>query len=286
MSVNRSTGRRYGGTSSNSYVAVRAFFDNGQNLFDDIRRSLPAVKVMVEAAMYVAGFKIFLDAAGVAAKCAQVYQGRQIIRELRLMRQEMQAQTALESPEKFATHVYKYINMKTKEVSESGKDLFFLYHPDTDWHPEFFYLVQNKPLKGNFIGLSENLDALCIWMHWIRTVLTSMTKGGHRVRFHLLIPAYRPFIIREPLAFSDFLQPLCIHGLIHNVEPHVMLNLPNAEQGMLNGVGIWANSPSWWQWLGMGEEEAPPRVLGEVPPGVENNARVTREIRRIYTARR
>lgn len=56
--------------------------------------------------------------------------------------------------------------------------------------------------------------------------------------FRILIPGYRLFTIPEPLAFPEALQPLYIHGLINNYRPYVQLNLPRAEEDMLNSVEL------------------------------------------------
>jgi len=63
---------------------------------------------------------------------------------------------------------------------------------------------------------------------------------------YILIPAYRPFVIKEPLIFSEILQPLYIYGVTHNSEPYVQLNLPETEKDMLYGVKIWQKPSSFW----------------------------------------
>jgi hypothetical protein len=85
---------------------------------------------------------------------------------------ELTAQTGLDAPEKFATHVHHYIRLETNRVYEDGlRHIYFLFHPDTNWHPEFQSLVRRMPLPENLLGMSECLDSLVVWMKFIRSYL-------------------------------------------------------------------------------------------------------------------
>ncbi|KFA76494.1 hypothetical protein S40288_01542 [Stachybotrys chartarum IBT 40288] len=119
--------------------------------------------------------------------------------------------------------------------------VFFLYHPDTDmdWDCAFFSCVQDQPLSHRFLGMSQNLDALVVWMRFIKK---NMYKDGKKIHIHLLIPAYRPMVAGEPLAFPADLMPLTIHGHVHNSMPYVWLNLPEPSRRLhLINVGNLAN---------------------------------------------
>jgi hypothetical protein len=245
----------------------------------------PTVKTMASYSVYFKGFRTFVNAAGVVARFIPVYQGYQIIGELKGIRQELVAQTGLDAPIKFATQVHMYIKdeaRKTPYTNNGAKHLFFVYHPDNDWHSYFNHLVEQHPLSSRFCGMSENLDSLCLWMRFLRILFSmerrdAMSKKEEVVVFHLLIPAYRPFVIKEPLNFSDELQPLNIHGLINNTNPYVQINLPRVDPEILQGVGIWKKPQSWWPW---GGEDDIPRVLGGVPPSAEEAARRQIRLRR------
>lgn len=267
--------------------AVSAVTDNADRLGETLdvfrNRVVPTVKTIASHSVYFAGFHTFVNAAGVVAQFIQVYQGHQIIGELKGIRQELVAQTGLDAPVKFATQVHMYIRneaRKTPYTNNGTKHLYFVYHPDTDWHPYFNHLVEQHPLSSRFYGMSENLDALCLWMRFLRILFSmerrdAMSKREEVIVFHLLIPAYRPFVIEEPLDFSDELQPLCIHGLINNINPYVHINLPWVDPEMLHDVGIWKKPQGWWFWK---EEEDIPRVLGDFPASAEEAVR--RQIRR------
>ncbi|KAF2398333.1 hypothetical protein EJ06DRAFT_532085 [Trichodelitschia bisporula] len=235
-------------------IAVEVVKTEATNLKDNIKairdasgaikHALPTVKIVASHAVFLANFNAFIGAAGVVAQFIQVYQGQQVITELRNIRQELAVQTALDAPEKFAKQVYKYVAMKAAETAGAQpRHFYFLYHPDTDWHPTFFELVENKPLPDSFYGMSENLDALCVWMRFVRVMLAKQRSWGREAVFVLLVPAYRPFHIQEPLDFAEVLHPLIIHGMIHNNEPFVRLNLPKQRKDLLDGVGLWERPP-------------------------------------------
>jgi hypothetical protein len=251
---------------------------------DAVKRALPKVHITASQAVYMASFSAFVSVAAVAVQFVQVYQGQQLIAELRKIREELVAHTGLDAPEKFAKQVYKYIDMKVSGTKDSRKEHFyFVYHPDNDWHPTFFTMVKSRPLTESFYGMSENLDALCVWMQFVRMMFAKMRKAKDQPVFHILIPGYRPFAIPEPLAFPEALQPLCIHGLINNCRPYVQLNLPGAEEDMLDGVELWKKRHSW---LGVFEKDKVPRVLGCISKDVDESVCVTKDIRKVYRRKR
>ena len=177
-----------------------------------------------------------------------------------------------------------YIDMKVNGTKDLRREHFyFVYHPDNDWHPTFFTMVKNRPLPESFYGMSENLDALCVWMQFVRIMFAKMRKPKHQPVFHILIPGYRPFSIPEPLAFPEALQPLHIHGLTNNCKPYVHLNLPGAEEGMLDGVGLWKKRQSL---LDVFEKRKVPRVLGCISKDVDESVCVTKDIRKVYRRKR
>lgn len=255
-----------------------------QGATDAIKRALPKIHITASQASYAASFTAFVSAAAVAVQFVQVYQGQQLIAELRKIREELVAQTGLDAPEKFAKQVYRYIDMKASGTKDSRREhLYFVYHPDNDWHPTFFTLVKSQPLPETFYGMSENLDALCVWMQFVRITFTKTRKPRDQPVFHILIPGYRPFAIPEPLTFPEALQPLCIHGLINNCKPYVQMNLPGADEDMLDGVGLWRKRQSW---LGVFEKDKAPRQLGRIPKDAEESVCVTEDMRRVYRRKR
>src|SRR2546423_347384 len=74
-------------------------------------------------------------------------------------------------------------------------------------------------------------------MQSTRTAMIDESEDGKDVTFHLLIPAWSPIAILEPLHFPDDLQPFYIEGLKHQGKPYVVFNLPAAPQNLLKGIG-------------------------------------------------
>ncbi|KAG4033830.1 hypothetical protein MFRU_004g03330 [Monilinia fructicola] len=221
-------------------------------------------------------FQTFLVGANVVAAFMEVLQGSSSLEEIGLkIYGELEAQTGLAAPDKFAKHVDKYIRKEASSVyGGDAEHLYFLYHPDTDWHGEFHDIVQNKPVPSNFLGMSENLHALCTWMLFMRKRLERSRINAH---FHLLIPAYRPMVVRTAFVFPEELYPLTVRGHIHNSKEYVWLNLPTMkdvpsdlfEMSNVGNIATLPPPPRLWQhaltWVGnivMPKKEPPPIILG------------------------
>ncbi|KAF4633722.1 hypothetical protein G7Y89_g4392 [Cudoniella acicularis] len=281
-----------GGGKGKSEHGLRGMFYNLDafgNMINEGRQTLgligdaaATVKVSARYVALFAGLNPFIAASGVLVQCIQVYKNSQIIEQLQAINRQMAAQTALDT-EAFATMVYNFIDLKASELRDSSKHWFFLYHPDNIWHPAFFSQVKNDPLPNNFFGLSDNLDALCLLMRYLRVVLRKISKrSGSRVVFHLLMPSYYSFNIPEPLAFADILKPLCLHGLTHQQRTLVALNLTGADLDTLDNVGVCLAGPTWIQKNIFRQKEPTPRLLGDASEEAEDEVVVTRDMRRVY----
>ncbi|KAL2678543.1 hypothetical protein Neosp_009291 [[Neocosmospora] mangrovei] len=140
--------------------------------------------------------------------------------------EELKARTSLSNPAKFAAHVHKFVYRQSRTAfSDDLRHLYFLYHPDAEWHPDFCEFVQERPLPDNFLGFSDNLDALVAWMMFIRQ---NLGRRSDTTVFHLLIPTWRPMFIDNALEFPD-LGALTIHGETHSSNNFVWFNLPTLE---------------------------------------------------------
>lgn len=205
--------------------------------------------------------EMFLRTSSIAACALEVLQGSSRLEEIGIkIHGEMQAQIGLDAPHKFARHVSDYIRGNTSEIrSRDFRHLYFLYHPDTDWHGEFNTIVTRHELSSAFLGMSESLEALCDWMAYIRALLKEKLgrKASEHTRFHLFIPSYRPLAIKQPLNFDNRLFPLTIHGHIHDSQQRVWLNIPGLEDFEpgtidLDNIGNIADidqDPSLWDQL-------------------------------------
>lgn len=169
----------------------------------------------------------------------------------------IEAQVGLSAPAKFSNHVRLFVKHHINYIpdSQKGQHYFFLYHPDTDWHPHFADALEESPLPDELIAMSENLDALVTYMRFFRWHLKRRAKK-ERVQlqdsvFHLLIPAYRPMFLKAALKFPD-LGMFVIHGDIHNSKPYVWFNLPRLTTYpgpflALSGIGNITRKPTKWK---------------------------------------
>ncbi|RSM06669.1 hypothetical protein CEP52_005599 [Fusarium oligoseptatum] len=140
--------------------------------------------------------------------------------------EELKARNSLSSPAKFSAHVHKFLYRQSRAaLSDDMRHLYFLYHPDAEWHPDFCDFAQDKPLPDNFLGFSDDLDALVAWMMFIRQ---NLGRRSDTTMFHLLIPTWRPLFINDALEFPD-LGALTIHGETHSSNNFVWFNLPTLE---------------------------------------------------------
>jgi hypothetical protein len=135
----------------------------------------------------------------------------------------------------FAQHVYDFVQLRIDEVG-GLKHRFFVYHPDDNWYPAFRKLIRQNPLPPSFCAKSDDLDGLTLFMQSIRKSLEEESEAGKEIVFHLLIPAWAPIAILEPLHFPDDLYPLCVEGLKHQGKPYVALNFPAAPMNLFHGV--------------------------------------------------
>lgn len=140
--------------------------------------------------------------------------------------EELKTRTSLSNPAKFSAHVHKFLYRQSRTAfSDDMRHLYFLYHPDAEWHPDFCDFAQDKPLPDNFLGFSDDLDALVAWMMFIRQ---NLGRRSDSTMFHLLIPTWRPMFISNALEFPD-LGALTIHGETHGSHNFVWFNLPTLE---------------------------------------------------------
>ncbi|KAH0536569.1 hypothetical protein FGG08_006577 [Glutinoglossum americanum] len=282
---------------------IGSTIDTARSAASAVGSAVPTIKIMASSffakAKYITSFTGFVTTAGVVAHFLQARQGVGALKDLGLrledIKDELAAQTSLQAPEMFAKHVHNYLRMRIEET-KGGEYMhcFFVYHPDTDWHPAFFSRIGKEPLPSNFCGMSENLDALCTWMQFLRPLLARTIECGRDAVFHILIPAYRPLVVRAPLGFPEELRPLTIEGQIHSSAPRVWFNVPNAEPGLLQDVANLAQPPSQWQNLGAffgWWKEIPPRILGRDRrigdrQDINEEVIITEKTRRIHRRRR
>lgn len=135
------------------------------------RNSIPTVQACsfslnqyIRNGDYLRLLRTFLTGVEVAAIVLEVFTGKSELEKIGIrIAGELEAHTGLDAPKKFSELVHDYIMAETStQRSGNIQHVYFLYHPDTDWHPQFKKRVLAEPLPVNFLGLSENLDSLVV----------------------------------------------------------------------------------------------------------------------------
>ncbi|OAP56317.1 hypothetical protein AYL99_09496 [Fonsecaea erecta] len=141
-------------------------------------------------------------------------------------------------PDGFAKHVYDFVKERIGVIRKAERDnhRFFVYHPDTDWHPAFYRLITETPLPLTFCAKSDDLDKLCQYMQEVRAQLKRESGRGQDIILHLLIPSWYSISFKRPLHFPDCLQPFKVEGQKHKLKEYVEFNLPAAPASLLDGV--------------------------------------------------
>lgn len=86
-------------------------------------------------------------------------------------------------------HVHRLISQFPKaDPSDDVQHAYFLYNPDTDWHPEFEHRVRRQGLRSDFVGISDILDGIVTFMEFLRWHLEGKKRCSVTVS-HLIIPA-------------------------------------------------------------------------------------------------
>ncbi|KAL7901520.1 hypothetical protein HDV63DRAFT_395051 [Trichoderma sp. SZMC 28014] len=116
----------------------------------------------------------------------------------------------------FAEVVHNFVSMEAGR-GQYKDDCFFVWHPDTSWHPAFYAKVKEMPLPATFMGESDSLDRLCIAMKAIRQGMKEQGKDPEKTcTFHILIPAWYNIAVTDPLRFPDEILPLRLVGPKHD----------------------------------------------------------------------
>lgn len=254
--------------------------DNLPKAISVINEAIPIFQVMAHSicdrAKVVTSFSNIAATLGTVGNLVVTYQGvralQLIASHLKDINDTLQAQTALMSIEKFPQAVYDLIEeaLHNHQDTDEISHWFFVYHPDTIWTPGFHRLVMARGLHRRFCGHSSQLDAAVVFMLAARDYSERSARhaGKHGkqnrgIRLHLLIPAYQPVLIKDPVKFPDALGDFVVHGKIHNSTPLVWINIDADQENCLSGVGRWQPpSPKWFEAMFNQPEMPKTRELG------------------------
>ncbi|KAH7186498.1 hypothetical protein DER44DRAFT_858869 [Fusarium oxysporum] len=118
----------------------------------------------------------------------------------------------------FGTYVHGFVQneMAAVDGAQDGQHhLFYVWHPDSDWHPAFEGRQTQDPLGPAFGGYHHDLATICLRMRADREALIATTDYRRTAVFHLVIPAYYPLVMDHPIAFAYELLPLVVTGGRH-----------------------------------------------------------------------
>ncbi|KAK1454393.1 hypothetical protein CCUS01_10511 [Colletotrichum cuscutae] len=249
-------------------------------------KSTPEVQMMCDSCCSISRatkyFERLAEKFGPVAGLYLIYQGVQALEmigtNLKDIASTLGAQTALKAHKDFSRYVYQ---MLQERIGQTAHDLdrdhwFFVYHPDNDWYPDFYERIQRKPISPRFIAHTHQLDAVFILMLAARMLLRRRANSGQdqgnrtrNIAFHLLIPAYRPMFLAEPVKIPEDIGDFVIEGRIHHGDKLVHINLPEEDIGYVNCIELRSPNVGWFDWalstLGWAEEPRR-RVLGREPP--------------------
>ncbi len=260
----------------------------GEGVCNSVKEELiPSMQVVGNSLCYSTKiftyFNVIAGTVGLGANIVQAYQGidtlKRMVAKLDAIESDLAAKTTMTAQENFSGYVYDMVSERIGQTSNdpSAEHWFFVYHPDTDWYPKFYRLLEEEPLSGRFCGYTNQIDTAFVFMLAARKRIQEKAKKAQRnkkpvrpVKLHLLIPAYQRLLITEALEIPDNIGDFAMEGRIHNSRELVWLNLPKEQRRYVVDIGQWVPPEQGIvdRWLSkVGLAEAPPvlgrrRVLG------------------------
>ncbi|KAI1436556.1 hypothetical protein GGR50DRAFT_229180 [Xylaria sp. CBS 124048] len=268
------------------------------DIVDKVKEFTPSIQVMgasfADSIKIFAAFSSMATSAGIAANIVLTYQGVKALQlidaRLKDMATSLAAQTALTAQRDFPQYVHNMIRERIMQTSADAEyqHWFFLYHPDNDWYPAFYHIMQEHPVGPEFCGYTNQIDTAFVFMLAVRRRILKREQRARRkekdrdirpIKMHLLIPAYQPVLILEALKIPEAIGDFVIEGRINSNRPFVWLNLPDDQKHYVQDIGNFIPPPqglaSWAMSL-FGLAQLPPklgerRVLGAGQGLIEND---------------
>lgn len=255
---------------------------------------VPSMQVMgrsfVDSASIFTTFSSAATVAGIGANVVLVYQGIKVLQlikeQLENMATSLAAQTALLAQRDFPRYVHDMIRERVMQTSrDPDRDhWFFVYHPDNDWYPGFYHIMQEEPIGPEFCGYTNQIDTAFVFMLAARQRIQRNERRAQKkgrttrpVKLHLIIPAYQPILILEALKIPEEIGDFVMEGRINSNREFVWLNLPEKQRRYTQDIGQFVpKTHGWFTWAMsvMGLAETPPRfdkprVLGTKQKALE-----------------
>ena len=116
----------------------------------------------------------------------------------------------------YGHHVHKLVKREiynAMSLSPKARHLFYVYNPDTVWYSDFEKQLEVDTLPDSFGGYSADLDAIFLTMWSNRQTMIQLDGDvGRKAVFHLLLPTYQAYTIKDTFAFDQSLAPLVVKG--------------------------------------------------------------------------
>ncbi|KAJ5414518.1 hypothetical protein N7509_001145 [Penicillium cosmopolitanum] len=261
---------------------------------DSINRYVPKMEIMGNSVcdniVFATKFSMIASTAGIGIAIVAVYQGIEAMNligdRIKGISEELRVLTTLNAMEVVPKYIYDFIREGLDKQFDDGKShWFFVYHPDTFWTPRFCKSIRERPLDPRFVGYTNQLDALFIFLLATRAELTREEREARRngeklrsVKFHVIIPVHQPTVLPEFLKFPEKVGDFIVEGKTYGNKELVWLNLPPEQERFLDGIGNWEPpTPSsidiFMSWAGLREmpRQEEPRVLGCLPQHISES---------------
>ncbi|KAL4747562.1 hypothetical protein BDW72DRAFT_196638 [Aspergillus terricola var. indicus] len=233
---------------------------------------------------FSARFGAMTSTVGLGVSIIAAYHGVQALKliaaHLENIGQEIKVLTTLAAMEVVPRHKHDVISKGlNKRYNANKSHWLFAYHPDAFWTPAFCRIVAKHRLGPRFVGYTNQLDSLFLFLLATRKQIEKEERQARRqgkrlrlVKFHVLIPVHQLTVITEYLEFPEGLGDFVVEGRTYGNQKRAWLNVPHRQEQFLDGIGNWKPPlPSAWDevldWVGW--EDYPrlgePRILGSVP---------------------
>ncbi|KAJ6789731.1 hypothetical protein PWT90_06243 [Aphanocladium album] len=159
------------GLAGSHKQAARSVHNNVNIASSAVSSSATALKKAAEQTIHeVHGVRLALQSLSISAVAVAVIM-QQILNEMRatnrilggireeLWRSNLLTPSSGAGSDGFAEVMYNIVAMEAAKT-QFARDHFFVWHPDTSWHPAFYAKLRQSPLPITFRGESDCLDRL------------------------------------------------------------------------------------------------------------------------------
>jgi hypothetical protein len=175
---------------------------------------------------------------GVYAQAKLLELGQEISDELKKVTEAAHVANNVQHQAHFAQHVYDFATSRTRAAKEErskrkfpGSDIFFIYHPGTDWHASFEALQAKRPIPS-LVGWTHSLDLIGRYASEIRQAI------GPETRIHILMPSAHLYLIPDDFKLDRAMSPCVFEGeLAYTAMPYVHVNIPKLDESHFHQIG-------------------------------------------------